>query len=181
MMLYTWPFIDYETKDTYDINEVDEGDIVRYVGTITEINRAGDIYILELDAGVVEAYTRQDDFKEDQVVFVTIYYGDNVTDYDEDNFLVQNIPTTEGYMSLLIIFLGFIVMAMAFIPRQQRVEDAINFVTAPPLEITEQPQGEEGPQQVTCPSCNHVFGVSGTLQRPARITCPKCGTSGIVE
>lgn len=182
MLLYTWPFIAYETQDTFDINVVEEGDTIRYVGSITDINRSGDIYILELDSGVLEAYTREDNFEEDQVVFVTIFYGSNVTNYDENNFLVQGVPTMEGYMSLLIMILGFIVMAAGSTTKKQRLEDVLKFESAPPLEVPEQPETEtaEGVQQVTCPSCRHVFGVSG-VQRPARIKCPECGTSGIVE
>jgi hypothetical protein len=183
VLLYMWPFIAYETEDTFDINEVGEGDTIRYLGSITDINRSGDIYKLEMDSGVLEAYTKDDDFEEDQKVLVTIEFGSNATNYDENTYLVQALPTMEGYMGLFLTLIGLVIMVAGAAAKKQRLEDVLKFESAPPLEIPDQPETDiaEGPQQVTCPSCNHVFGISGTLQRPARITCPKCGTSGIVE
>ena len=183
VLLYMWPFIAFKTEDSFDINEVNEGDTVRYKGSITQINRSGDIYKLELDSGVLDAYTKEDDFEEDQVVLVTIEFGSNATNYDENTYLVQSVPTMEGDIGLLFTLIGLGVMAVGVATRKERLEDILRFESAPPLEIAEQPETEtaEGVQQVTCPSCRHIFGVSGTLQRPARITCPECGTSGIVE
>jgi len=181
--LYMWPLIAFETEDSFDINEVEEGDTVRYKGSITDIDQSGDIYILELDSGVLEAYTKQDDFKEDQKVLVTIEFGGNVTDYDENTYLVQPFPTLEGMIGLVITFFGLGLCIVGAAAKKQKLEDVIKFESAPPLDIAPQPEDEPeaGVPHVTCPSCGHVFGVSGTLQRPARITCPKCGTSGIVE
>lgn len=182
MLVYMWPFVGFETEDTIDINEVEEGDTIRYVGSITDINRSGDIYLLELDSGALEAYTKQNDFEEDQVVLVTIEFGSNATNYHENTYLVQAVPTMGGYMGLFFTLIGLGVMTAGAAAKKQRLEDVIKFESAPPLEIGEQvePGGVGGVQQVTCPTCAHVFGVSG-MQRPARITCPECRTSGIVE
>ena len=182
MLLFTWPVIAYETQDTFDISEVQEGDTVRYVGSITDINRSGDIYILELDSGALEAYTKQNDFEEDQVILVTIEFGSNPTNYDENTYLAQTVPTTEGYIGLFLTFIGLGIVVAGAAAKKQRLEDVLKFETAPPIEPLEQvhPETVGGVQQVTCPNCKHVFGVSG-VQRPARITCPECGTSGIVE
>jgi hypothetical protein len=180
--VYMWPLIAFETEDTFDINEVEEGDNVRYKGSITDIDRSGDIYILELDSGVLEAYTKQNDFEEDQKVLVTIEFGSNATNYDENTYLVQPFPTMEGIVGMVFTFIGIGIILVGAGAKKQRLEDVLKFESAPPLEVPEQPETEtaEGVQQVTCPSCRHVFGVSG-VQRPARITCPECGTSGIVE
>ena len=180
MTLFFWPFIAYETEHTFDINDVEDGDTIRYLGSITEINRSGDIYVLELDSGALLAYTKQDDFKEDQVVLVTIEFGSNATNYDENTDLVQALPTMEGYISFILTLIGLGVMVAGAMAKKQRLEDVLKFETAPPLEVAEEPEPEGGIQQVTCPNCKRVFGVSG-VQRPARITCPECGTSGIVE
>ncbi len=180
VLLYMWPFIAYETEDSFDINEAEEGDTVRYIGSITDINRSGDIYVLEMDSGALEAYTKQNDFEEDQVVLVTIEFGSNATNYDENTYLVQAVPTMEGFMGLFFTILGLGIMAGGAAAKKQRLEDVLKFESAPPLEVAEQSKTAEGVQQVTCPNCRHVFGVSG-VQRPARITCPECGTSGIVE
>ena len=180
--LYMWPFVAYETQDTFDINEVQEGDTIRYVGSITDINRSGDIYKLELDSGALEAYTKQKDFQEDQEVLVTIEFGSNATNYDENTYLVQSVPTMEAYIGLVFTFIGLGIVVAGAGAKKQRLEDILKFETVPPLEPMEQhePEAAGGIQQVTCPNCRHVFGVSG-VQRPARITCPECGTSGIVE
>ena len=182
LLLYMWPVVAFETDDTFDINEVQEGDTVRYVGSITEINRSGNIYKLELYSGALEAYTKQNDFEENQRVLVTIAFGSNATNYDENTYLVQAVPTMEGYLGLIFTFIGLGIVVAGAVARKQRLEEVLKFETAPPLEPLEQPEPEAagGVQQVTCPNCRHVFGVSGA-QRPARIRCPECGTSGIVE
>ena len=182
LLLYMWPVVAFETDDTFDINEVEEGDTIRYLGLITDINRSGDIYVLELDSGALEAYTKQNDFEENQRVLVTIEFGSNPTNYDENTYLVQAVPTMEAYMGLVFTFIGLGIVVTGAAAKKQRLEDVIKFETAPPLEPMEQPEPEAagGVQQVTCPNCRHVFGVSGA-QRPARISCPECGTSGIVE
>lgn len=180
VLLYTWPFIAYETEDSFGLDDVEDGDTVRYLGSITQISQSGDIYILELDSGALVAYTKQSDFEEDQEVLVTIQFGSNATNYDENTYLVQTFPTLEGMISLVITFFGLGLGIVGALAKKQRLEEVLKFKTAPPLEITEVPETAGGHQQVTCPNCKHVFGVSG-VQRPARITCPKCGTSGIVE
>lgn len=179
--IYTWPLIDFETEDSFEISEVEEGDTVRYMGDITDITRSGDIFILELDSGNLMAYTKDDDFKEDQRVFVTIEFGGNVSNYDENTYMVQPYPTTEGMVGMVFTFVGLGIIAVGVRTKKQRLEDVIKFVRAPPLEITPEIEADEGVQRVTCPSCKHIFGVSGTQQRPARISCPQCGTTGIVE
>jgi hypothetical protein len=179
--IYTWPLIDFETENSFEISEVEEGDKVRYIGDITDITRSGDIFILELDSGNLIAYTKDDDFKEDQRVFVTIEFGGNISNYDENTYLVQPFPTTDGMIGMVFTFVGLGIIAAGARAKKQRLEDVIKFETAPPLEMVEPPEDEEGVQKVTCPSCKHVFGVSGTQQRPARISCPQCGTTGIVE
>lgn len=181
VFLYMWPFIAFETDDTFDMADIEDGDTVRYKGSITDINRSGDIYALELDSGVLVAYTKQEDFKEDQVVLVTIEFGGNATNYDENTYLVQSVPTLESDIGLFFTFIGLGVMIAGAATKRQSLEDVLKFESAPPLEIAQESEAEGGPQQVTCPNCKHVFGVSGIVQRPARITCPECGTSGIVE
>lgn len=186
IVLFFWPMTAYETQDTFDLSDVSEGETVRYVGTITNISQSGDIYTLELDSGVLDAYTRDDDFQEEQEVLATIEFGSDPSNYDENTYSVQSIPTLEGLIGLFMTLIGFAILIAGFALKKPRVEDVVRFEKAPPLPPVAQEstapgvQGQPKVEQVTCPKCSKVFGVSG-VQRPARISCPECGTAGIIE
>ena len=56
MVVFFWPVLSYETKDTFIPEDASEGKTVRYAGILTNITEVGGIYILELDDGAVEVY-----------------------------------------------------------------------------------------------------------------------------
>jgi hypothetical protein len=186
LVMFFWPVMAYETQDTFDIADVSDGETVRYLGTITDINQSGDIYTLELDSGALTAYTKDDGFEEGQEVLVTIEFGGDPANYDDNAYSVQSVPTSEGTIGLFLTLIGFVILVTGLALKKSTVEDIIRFEKAPPLpavvleSTAPGAQGQADVEKVTCPNCKHVFGISG-IQRPARITCPECGTSGIVE
>ena len=86
MILFFWPMLAYETKDTFDIENIKGNETVKYVGEITDITQSGEIYVLELDEGVLQAYTRDENFKSHDNVVVTIEFGSNATNWDENSY-----------------------------------------------------------------------------------------------
>lgn len=206
MVLFFWPMVGYETKETFRMKEVKAGDVIRYVGEITDITEFGDINVLELDNGVLEVYTEEEDFHENEKVLVTIEFGENTTNWGENTYRVQKIPTLEGSFGAVIFLFGLVVMAAGIAARKRMVEELVQISVQPavqsPMPKTSQvsaglptPPSEALTtsssvsaqylhptqiEQVTCPKCGKVFGVKG-LPRPAKISCPECGLGGILE
>ncbi|UCE37811.1 MAG: zinc ribbon domain-containing protein [Thermoplasmata archaeon] len=210
MVLMLWPLIAYETKDSFEISDVKEEKTIRYVGEITAITQTGDIYILELDNGEILVYTKDDTFDKDDNVLITIEFGKNATNWDENSYLVEKIPTLGGSFGVLFIVLGLVVMIAGSITKKLTVEDVVQFKVEPATQGTMQiasqpgaspsgqppsksmlsPQEAQAAQtdlpspsqleQVTCPKCKKVFVITKT-SRPAKISCPECGLTGRLE
>jgi hypothetical protein len=203
MILFFWPLISYETKDTFDIEEIEGNETVKYVGEITEITQSGEIYVLELDEGVLQAYTRDESFESNDNVVVTIEFGSNATNWDENSYTVEKIPTSFGILGALLFLLGIVVMSAGFIAKKLTVEDVVQFkvepAPSPPVQAQPQvPQPAQGqttvqgsnkaeapmPSQemvhVTCPGCKKVFKIPKTEQ-PEKIKCPECGLEGRLD
>jgi hypothetical protein len=199
MMLMFWPLIGYETKNTFDIEDAEEGDRIRYVGTITSISEYGEWKVIELDYGVLDYYTKDKQFEKNDIVVVGIEFGDNASNWDENEYLeIENVPTLGGLLGLLLLIIGFVVMVAGSALKKRTLEDVLKFQVEPAAEIdkmappqisnVQQPQAsQEGGhiksdhiQYITCPGCKHVFGLKG-LARPAKIACPKCGLKGILD
>jgi hypothetical protein len=205
MVLFLWPMIGYETSETFRMEELKGGETIMYVGEITEITEFGEIFVLELDDGALNAYTREDEFQENEMVLVTIDFGDNVTNWDENDYTVQKIPTIGGSFGLVVLIIGLVVMIAGLVTRKRTVEELMKFsVQSVPSTIPEesqvlasqptpvqqasitsqtvpiQPPQPTQIEQTTCPRCGRVFGVMG-LSRPVKISCPECGLEGILE
>jgi hypothetical protein len=203
MILFFWPMIAYETKDTFDIKDIKGNETVKYVGEITKITQSGEIYVLELDEGVLQAYTRNEDFKSNDNVVVTIKFGGNVTNWDENSYTVEKIPTSFGILGALIFLLGIVVMSAGIIAKKLTVEDVVQFkvepAPSPPMQTQPlAPQTTQGQTKaqasktveaaiqsqemvnVTCPGCKKVFGIPKT-DRPEKIKCPECGLEGRLD
>lgn len=203
IILFFWPMIAYETKDTFDIEEIKGNETVKYVGEITEISQSGEIYALELDGGALQAYTRDENFEPNDIVVVIIKFGGNATNWDENSYTVEKIPTSLGILGALFFLLGIVVMSAGFIAKKLTVEDVVQFKVEPapssPIQnqqsVTEVVQGQSTvetpkvadipapPQEmvhVTCPGCQKVFGIPKADQ-PEKIKCPKCGLEGRLD
>jgi hypothetical protein len=203
MILFFWPMIAYETKDTFDITDIKGNETVKYVGEITKITQSGEIYVLELDEGVLQAYTRDENFESHDNVVVTIDFGRNATNWDENSYIVDKIPTSFGILGALIFLLGIVVMSVGIIAKKLTVEDVVQFKVepAPSQPMQTQPQAPQPtraqtivqasktadalkPSQemvnVTCPGCEKVFGIPKT-DRPEKIKCPECGLEGRLD
>jgi hypothetical protein len=205
MVLFLWPMIGYETSETFRMEDVKGGETVMYVGEITAITEYGEIFVLELDYGALVAYTGEEDFEENEMVLVTIDFGDNVTNWDENDYTVQKIPTIGGSFGLVVLIIGLVVTIAGLVTRKRTVEELMKFsVQSVPSPMTEelsasssqlfptsqvlpasqpvpiQPSQTTQIEQTTCPRCGRVFGVMG-LSRPVKISCPDCGLEGILE
>lgn len=193
LMALFWPMIDYETEESFDLNAVNRGDTIKYVGEITDITESGGIYLLELDNGVLEAYTDEEGFNRNENVLVTIEFGNNITNWDENAYYIQKIPSAEGYFGLVLAISGFVVLTAGVVTKKETIEDLIRFTIQSAVEPTTQPtapstaqppatQGSRTPQieHVKCPKCNKIFGVEG-VARPGKISCPECGLEGSLE
>jgi hypothetical protein len=187
LVLFLWPVIGFETSDSFDINDVKKGDSVRYVGYITDITQIGEIYVLILDDGSLDAYTKEEGFKTQDKVVVTITFGENATNYDENTYLVQKIPTVGGTLGAVGIFIGLVLMVIGIATKKRTVEDVVKFTIEPAPEIPVQAQETKTgstpvptkptKENVTCPGCGKVFEVSKSLET-SKVTCPECGLSG---
>jgi predicted RNA-binding Zn-ribbon protein involved in translation (DUF1610 family) len=203
MILFFWPLSAYETKDTFDIENIKGAETVKYVGEITEITQSGEIYVLELDEGALHAYTRDENFEPNDNVVVIIKFGENVTSWDENSYTVEKIPTSLGILGALVFLLGIVVMSAGFIAKKLTVEDVVQFKVepAPSPPIQTQPQAPQPAQgqtsvqasktaeaaiqsqemvHVTCPGCGNVFGIPKT-DSPKKIKCPECGLEGRLD
>ncbi|UCG67943.1 MAG: zinc ribbon domain-containing protein [Thermoplasmata archaeon] len=173
MVLFFWPLIDYETKDTFHIEDVKAKETIRYVGEITNITEIGDVQVLEMDEDVLQVYTKEKDFDLQENVLITIEFGDNTTNWEENIYQVQRIPTFEGSLGAFLFIFGSVVMIVGFATRKRKLLESVKFTLQPAA------QGKKI-EQVTCPKCGNVFGVQG-LTRPAKITCPECGLEGTIS
>lgn len=205
MVLFFWPMIGYEAKDTFRIEDVKGGKTLRYVGEITEINESGEYFILELDNGVLDVYTKEESFQLNEKVIVTIEFGENATNWDENSYQVEKVPTLIGTLGMLISVFSCIVIIVGIASRKKTLEEMVKFsaqqgvqpsssqepqhATPKPTHFTETPpQSMPHPvspkpaqgQQTTCPKCGNVFTVQvGT--KPMKISCPNCGLAGVLE
>ncbi|GAF67285.1 unnamed protein product, partial [marine sediment metagenome] len=126
--------IDYETKETFDYGAVNDGDRIKYVGEITEMTKSGEIYVLELDNGVLEAYTDEEGFNLNENVLVTIKFGNNITNWDENTYYVQKIPTIAGSLALVIGVFGLVFAIGGVVTKKRSIEDLIRFTVQPTVE-----------------------------------------------
>jgi hypothetical protein len=172
MVLFFWPVIDYETKDTFRLEDVKGKETKRYVGIITEIAEFGDVHVLEIDNGVLEVFTKVKDFEENDNVLVIIEFGENTSNWEENTYQVQKIPTLEGSLGALILIIGSVIMIIGIVTRKKELIDSVQFTA-------EQPQDTQI-ENVTCPKCGTIFGVREST-RPAKISCPQCGLEGTVK
>jgi hypothetical protein len=173
LVLFFWPLVDYETQDTFRLEDVKGKDTKRYVGEITEVTEFGEVYILELDDGVLEAYTREKDFELNDNVLVTIEFGENTTNWDENTYRVQKIPTLEGSLGAIFLIFGSVILLFGIVTRKKKLAELVKFTVESPAQDTKI-------EQVTCPKCKNVFGIEG-IARPAKISCPECGLEGTVQ
>jgi hypothetical protein len=191
LVFFFWPIIGYETKDSFDMEDVKEGETIRYVGSLTNVTAVGGIYVLELDDGILDVYTKEMDFKinDNTLVTVTIVFGKNTSNWDENQYHVQKIPTTEGYLGLIVLILGLSVLIAGLVAKKSSLDDLLrinahrsvqpSLILTAPSEIELHHKKQEI-EKVTCPKCENVFGVEGK-SRPAKISCPKCGLEGILD
>lgn len=197
--------IGYETKDTFQFEDVKGGETLRYVGEITEINESGEYFIMELDNGELDAYTKEEGYELNEMVFVTIEFGENATNWNENTYQVEKIPTLVGTLGMLIFVFSCIIIIFGIASRKKTLEELVKFSTQPGVQssLPQEPQQaltsptyfpETSPQsmpysvgpkpaqgqQTTCPKCGNIFTVQvGT--KPMKISCPNCGLAGILE
>lgn len=204
MMLMLWPLTGFETKDSFNISDVNEGERTTYIGEITAITEFGDWYVLELDEGVVDFYTKEKHFTLNDNVVVVIEFGGNVSNWDENEYIsIEKIPTVGGILGLSLLVIGLIITIVGLALKKRVLEDFLHFETQPSLkpQQTEQPPPSETQQydtlkdaahtktstvktpqieQITCPKCSNIFKVE-VPTRPVKISCPHCGQRGILD
>jgi hypothetical protein len=205
LMLFLWPLTGYETKDSIGSLKEQSGGTLRYVGSITDIERSGQMYSLEMDHGVLSAYSPEEDFEEGDRVLVTIQFGENTTNWYENTYSVQKVPTNEGIMGFLLSICGLLVTIYGLAAKIKDIGEIVKFEIHPVVDSditsaklrdmqTEVPDQKalggsketqgisagEKLERVSCPKCGNVFCVSGDT-RPAQISCPQCGLKGMLN
>jgi hypothetical protein len=198
LVLLLWPFMGYETQETFEMDDVKEDSTIKYVGEITDIGEFAGIYVLELDHGALEAFTDSGNFDLNDQVVVTIEFGGNTSNWDENTYTVEKIPTMGGIYGTLFFFIGLVMCLVGLITKKASLMDAVEFSIKPPTQIPSQgavqstafdssasqlqPASvhDEKGDEVTCPKCRRIFKVSGK-SRPMKITCPECGVEGILK
>jgi hypothetical protein len=191
MLIFFWPLIGYETQDTFSESDIQGNSTLKYVGEVTDIQEFAGFFQLELDFGTLHAYTDSNDFEINDNVLVTIAYGDNTTNWDENTYTVEKVPTSLGLTGILFLIIGLVAFGVGAASKRPILEDLVTFSTKPPVQHQEIPDidaSREQPvttpaslgDQVTCPKCGKVFGVHG-LTPPIKIKCPRCGVEGILN
>jgi hypothetical protein len=191
MLIFFWPLIGYETQDTFSESDIESHSTLKYMGEVTEVREFAGFFQLELDFGTVFAYTNSDDFEINDNVMVTIVYGDNTTNWDENTYTVEKVPTSLGLTGVLFLIIGLVAMGVGAASKRPILEDLVTFSTKPPVQPLKMPETDEMPvhpisspasfgDQVTCPKCGKVFGIHG-LTPPIKIKCPQCGVEGLLN
>jgi DNA-directed RNA polymerase subunit RPC12/RpoP len=178
LVLFFWPLIGFETSETFSMDDAKEESSVKYVGQITDINEFAGFYRLELDNGNLAVYTDSENFELHDKVFVTIEFGSNLTNWDENTYLVKKVPTLEGAAGSLFIVTGLFFAIAGARLKKPSIEEILEFNIQPPIQSPN--TNDIKTEQVTCPKCGKIFGVSGD-ERPLKIVCPDCGVEGIVK
>jgi len=204
MVLFFWPMIGYETEDTFHIEDVEGEETLRYVGEITDMNESGEYFILELDNGALDAYTKEEGFELNEKVFVTIEFGENATNWDENSYQVEKVPTLVGTLGMLIVVFSFIIIIVGFASRKKTLEELVKFSAQPGVQSSLPQEPQQAPpsptyftepspqsmppsvspqpaqiQQTTCPKCDKVFTVQVATFKVVPI--PKNGSRTISE
>ena len=204
LVIFLWPMIAYETKDTFNLDDVEPKEKIRYVGEITEISEYGDIFVLELDDGALFVFTKNENLKQNERILVTVEFGENTSDWSDNSYHVEKLPTQEGVVGVIIFIFGLIIMIVGIFTSKISIADIVKFNVQPPAQtqmhqetqisdlqsvnlpqpLTLQPRSStiQTPQiqQTSCPKCGKKFGVQ-IKTRPQKITCPNCGVEGIIE
>ncbi len=204
MILFFWPIIGFETKNTFHIEEVEGGETLRYVGEITDINESGEYFVLELDNSPLDAYTKEEGFELNEKVFVTIEFGENLMNWDEHSYQVEKVPTLLGTLGMLIVLFSFIIIIVGFTSRKKTLEELVKFSAQPGVQSSLPQEPQQAPpsskyftepapqsmpsslspqpgkiQQITCPKCGKVFAVQVETKH-MKISCPNCGLAGVL-
>lgn len=178
LVIFFWPLIGFETSETFSMDDAKEESSVKYVGEITDISESAGFYRLELDHGNLAAYTDSEDFEWHDEVFVSIEFGKNLTNWDENTYLVKKVPTIEGALGSLFLVTGSFFTVVGARLKKTSIEEILEFDIQPPIQSPN--TNDIKTEQVTCPKCGKIFGVSGN-ERPLKIVCPDCGVEGIVK
>jgi hypothetical protein len=178
LVIFFWPLIGFETNDTFSMDDVKEETSVKYVGQVTDISESAGFYRLELDNGNLAAYTDSESFEFRDKVFVTIEFGKNLTNWDENTYLVKKVPTLEGAFGALFLITGSFFAIVGAKMKKTTIEETLEFNVQSPIQSSN--TNDIKTEEVTCPKCKKVFGVSGN-ERPLKIVCPECGVEGIVK
>ena len=118
MMLWFWPMIGYVNKDD-DLEklaeDLEKGDLVRYVGEVTNVSTFLGISMIELDDGEFGAIVDDaDEFAEGDKAMISFEWpGDNATDMPD--MTVQKVPTMLGLVGLIVLIVGVVLMLLGFI------------------------------------------------------------------
>jgi hypothetical protein len=196
LVIFLWPLMGFETHETFEEGDIQSNSTLKYVGEVTDVGESAGFYVLELDFGILQAYTDSEDFEVDDTVVVTIEYGDNTTNWDENTYSVERVPTTSGLLGALLLIIGIVTIVVGAVSKRPKLEDLVSFSSKPPMhpmDIPDSqpydaviPQRQTGPanalkaDSVTCPKCGKVFGVHG-LTPPMKIKCPQCGVEGMLN
>jgi hypothetical protein len=187
MLIFFWPLIGFETQDTFSDDDIQSNTTLKYMGEVTDVQEFAGFFQLELDFGTLHAYTNSEDFERSDMVLVTIIYGENTTNWDENTYTVEKVPTTLGLLGIVLLIIGLVATGAGVALKRPNLEDLVSFSTKAPVHHQEIPDVQEskgsGASQgdhVTCPKCGKVFGVHG-LTPPTKIKCPQCGVEGILN
>jgi hypothetical protein len=187
LILFLWPLVGFETQDSFSIDEVEGEETVKYVGEVTDVQESAGFYILELDDGVLQVYTSNEDFEVKDRVVVTIKFGGNISNWDENTYTTERVPTTAGVLGGLFFLVGIGLTVAGLKLKKPKIEELVSFTIHPGLQtpIPEplEPQGQPmmgHVEHITCPKCQNMFDVQ-LIQRPMNITCPSCGVEGVLK